>query len=185
MTLSEWGRSAHAHHLVHCQFAHIHIDVAGNVRGQALDFHFAQHLVQNAALGLDADRNAQQLDAYAHVQNLIERNALQVDVDQLVLDRLALPVHDHGFGRGLPGNFHIENRVVAALGIKDPQNLLGIHFDGNRIVAGTIQHGRNLACDAHAARGVLVELALAGLGYDNFWHFVFSFLQRSGTESSL
>ena len=59
------GQTADAHHLVHSQFAHIHIDVAGNVRRQALDFHFAQHLVQDAALGLDADRNAQQLDAHA------------------------------------------------------------------------------------------------------------------------
>ena len=59
------GQAADAQHLVHPQLAHIHIDVAGNVRGQALDFDFAQHLVQNAALRLDADRNAQQLDAHA------------------------------------------------------------------------------------------------------------------------
>ena len=107
-------------------------------------------------------------------QNLVERDALQVDVDQLVLDRLALPVDDHGFGRGLAGNFDIENCVVAGLREEDPRNLFGIHLDGNGIVPGPIKHGGNLACDAHAARCVLVEFALAGLGYDNFWHFAFS-----------
>ena len=95
-------------------------------------------------------------------------------MDQLVLDGLALPVDDHGLGGGLAGNFDIEDRVVAGLGeagsaksASDPAST------ATGIVAGTIKHGGNLACGAHAARGILVELALAGLGYDNFWHFVF------------
>jgi hypothetical protein len=37
-------------------------------------------------------------------------------------------------------------------------------------VPGTIQHGGNLAGDTHTARGILVELALTGLGYDYFRH---------------
>jgi hypothetical protein len=40
----------------------------------------------------------------------------------------------------------------------------------------SIQHGRNLARDAHATSGILVELALTGLGCDNFWHSVSRFL---------
>jgi serine protease inhibitor ecotin len=43
-------------------------------------------------------------------------------------------------------------------------------------VPGTIQHSGNLACDAHAACGVLIEFALTGLGYDYFWHSVSRFL---------
>jgi len=35
-------------------------------------------------------------------------------------------------------------------------------------VSRTIQYGGNLARNAHAASGILVELALTGLGYDNF-----------------
>jgi hypothetical protein len=62
---------------------------------------------------------------------------------------------------------------VAGLGEEDPRDLLGIDFDGNGIPAGTVDHGGNLAGDAHAARGVLVELARSGLGYDYFWHFTF------------
>ena len=78
---------------------------------------------------------------------------------------------------GLAGDFHVENRVVAGLGKEDPRNLLGIHFDGHCFVPGAVQHGRNLACDAYAARGILVELALAGLGYDYFRHFFSRFLE--------
>ena len=149
--------------------------------GQALDFDLAQYLVENAAGGLDAHRNPQQLDAHADAQGLVQGDALHVDVDQLVVDRLALPVDDHGLGRGLAGDFDIEDRVVAGLGEKNPGNLLGVHLDGHRIVPRTIQHGRNLARDAHAARGILVELALTGLGYDYFWHSVSRFLV-SGTN---
>jgi hypothetical protein len=45
----------------------------------------------------------------------------------------------------------------------------------------TIQHGGNLARDAHAASGIFVELSLTGLGYDYFWHSVSRFL-ASGTN---
>jgi len=53
-------------------------------------------------------------------------------------------------------------------------------------VPGAIQHGRNLARHAYAACGILVEFALAGRRYDDFWHDAFfSFLQKSGTEKQL
>jgi hypothetical protein len=51
-------------------------------------------------------------------------------------------------------------------------------------VSRTIQHGGNLARDAHAASGIFVELALTGLGYDNFGHSLSRFL-ISGTEVQL
>ncbi len=49
------------------------------------------------------------------------------------------------------------------------------------VVPGTIQHGGNFARNAHAARGVFVELALTGLGYDYFRHSLSRFLV-SGTD---
>jgi hypothetical protein len=69
---------------------------------------------------------------------------------------------------------------MAGLRKENPGNLLGVHFDGHGLVSGTIKHGGNLACDTDAARGVLVELALTGIGYDYFWHCVSRFL-ISGT----
>jgi hypothetical protein len=43
-------------------------------------------------------------------------------------------------------------------------------------VPWTIQYGWNPAREAHTARGVLIELALTGLGYKDFWHSVSRFL---------
>ena len=88
---------------------------------------FAQNLVQNAALFLHAYRHANQLDAALHLHRLVHRNALQVDVNQLVLDGLILPVDDHGLG-ARAGNLDIKNGVVAGLGPEDPLHLLGIEF---------------------------------------------------------
>jgi hypothetical protein len=49
-------------------------------------------------------------------------------------------------------------------------------------VAVTIEHSRNLARGANAARGILVELPLAGRCYYYFRHFSSSrFFLRSGT----
>jgi hypothetical protein len=51
---------------------------------------------------------------------------------------------------------------VAGLGVQDAQNLLGVHFDGDRLKTRAVDHGGNLAGDANAAGGILVELAIAG-----------------------
>ena len=50
---------------------------------------------------------------------LVHRNALQVDVQQLALDRLILPVDDHRLGPLAAFQSQIKNRVVAALGVQD------------------------------------------------------------------
>ena len=73
----------------------------------------------------------------------------------------------------------VEDGVVAGLGEQDPGNLLGIDFNGNGIVACSIEDGRNFSGDADAARGILVELARSGLGYDDFRHS--SLFSSSGT----
>ncbi len=70
---------------------------------------------------------------------------------------------------------------MAGLGKENPGDLLGIHFNGNRVTARSIQNRRNLAGYAHAACRILIELALTGLGYDNFRHSNLSF-PCSGTD---
>ena len=113
------GQIADAHHAEQFQVAHIHIDVVGDVGGQALDFDFAEHLVQDASGSLDSHRNAHQLDTDADLESFVHGDPLEVDVDQLVLDRLPLPVHDHGFHRRLVPQVDVENRVMPGLGEQD------------------------------------------------------------------
>ena len=68
-------------------------------------------MLQNAAFLLHANRLAFEEDGHADLQHLVHGNALQVDVQQRTLDRLILPVDNHGFG-ALAINGKIENRVV-------------------------------------------------------------------------
>src|ERR1035437_1809786 len=161
---------ADADHVKQVHVADIDIDVAGDVDGEALDFDLAQHQIEDAASSLDAHRHTEGLDSNADAQSLVEGNPLQVDVNQLVLDGLALPVDDHGLGRGLAANLHVEDCVVSSLGKENPGNLLRVNLNGHGFVTGAIQNGRNLARDAHTASSIFGELAHAGLGYDNFRH---------------
>ena len=47
---------ADAEHAVQSEVGDIDVDVVGDVGGQALDFDFAENLVEDAAAGLDAER---------------------------------------------------------------------------------------------------------------------------------
>ena len=81
---------------------------------------------------------------------------------------------------GDASDLDIEDGVVAGLGEEDPRDLLGIDFNGDGIMTCSIEDSRNLSGDTHAARGIFIELALTGLGYDDFRHSNLSFLY-SGT----
>src|SRR5581483_6859724 len=74
------------------------LNLAGNVAGQTLDFDFARNLLQNSTPLLDSDGLAFEHDGHHDRQLLVHSNALQVDVQQRSLDRLILPVNDHGLG---------------------------------------------------------------------------------------
>ena len=64
---------------------------------------------------------------------LVHGDALQVDVQQLALDRLILPVHDHGLGAFAAFDREIENGVVAGLRMQDARDLAGIERDRQRV----------------------------------------------------
>ena len=52
-------------------------------------------------------------------------DALEIDVQQIFLDRIVLPIDDH-HRRGLAARHrHIENRVVTGLAVQDPLTSLG------------------------------------------------------------
>ena len=91
----------------------------------------------------------------ANFQHLVESDALQVDVQQIALDGLILPVDDHRLGRLAASQCEIKNRVVAGLGVQDARHMPRIHADRQRIFARSIHHGRSLSATAHGARIVL------------------------------
>ena len=62
---------------------------------------------------------------------------------------------------------------------------LGSTFDGDDGLFGAIDDGGNLACNAHAARGILVELALAGVAYDFRLCHLLSFRARMQLQLEL
>ena len=172
----------HAQHSAESHVRYVHVNAAWNVSRQALNFNFTQHLVEDAALVLDAGCNARKLNRNFDANGLIQGNALQVNVQQGAPDRLILPVDDHGLGfRYLrticSTDLHVKNRVVARIRVQDSGDLLGIDFDGHGRLGRSINHGGNFAPSAHAPGGILVELALARrcCYYFLAYHLSFSF----------
>ena len=140
----------------------IDVQVARDIAREALDLDLAQNMLEDAALVLHARRNTDQLDRHRHAHHLVHRNPLQVDVQQLALDRLMLPVDDHRLGNGRAFDVQVEDGVVTGVGVQNLGDDPGVDRYRDRILSGAINNGGNLAGDANAARRILVELALAG-----------------------
>ena len=67
--------------------------------------------------------------------------------------------------------------------MQDPANLFGIDGDGHGGLLGSVHHCGNASSDAHAARYIFRELALAGRCGDDFrcaHGFLFSLLLTFG-----
>src|ERR1700679_2816801 len=109
------------------EIADIDIDVARNIARQALDLDLVHHLAQNAARALHAYGNASQLHRHRDTHGLVHRNTLQIDVQQLALDGLVLPVDDHGLGNARTLDRQIEDRVVTGIRVQNLGNNLGIN----------------------------------------------------------
>jgi hypothetical protein len=144
-----------AQHLAEREFADIGINVARDVRRQALDFDFAQHLLHDAALLFDTGGLADQKDRHIHAQHLVHGDTLQIDVEETAFDGLVLPVDDHGLGTLATIKAKVENRVVTGLGVENPRHMPRIDADRERILARTVHYRGDFAIAAHAARVIL------------------------------
>ena len=134
---------------------------ARNVARQALDFHFAQHLLQNAALLLHAGGFALQHDGHADRQLLVHGDALQVDVQQRALDGLVLPVHDHGLGAFAASTARSKIVLWPVSECRMRVTWRGSTRDRQRVLAGAVEHAGNLAAHAHPAGDILVARGVA------------------------
>src|SRR5580698_8657565 len=162
LELADSRQIGYAEGAIQSETADIQIDMAGNISREALDLNFTQHLVENAALHFDANRNAFQQYRHFHAHRFIHGNAFEVDVHELAFDGLVLPVDDHGLGLG-GADLEIEDRVVTGVRVQNAGNLLGVEFDRDRGFLGAIKDARNHTGDAYPAGRILIELALAGL----------------------
>ena len=137
-----------------------------DVAGEALDLDLVQNVQQDAAGVPDARGDADELYGDGDPHLLVHGDALEVDVQQVALDGLVLPVDDHGLAGGAAFDGEIEDGVVAGVGVKDAGDDLGVDRDGDRGPARAVKNGGDEAFAANAACVVLVELAGALFGGD-------------------
>jgi hypothetical protein len=143
--------------------------MAWYVVGEALDLDFSHDLLEDATLGLDADGDVDEGNGDGDTHHLVHGDALHVDVEELALDGLVLPVNDHGLAALAAGDLEIEDGVVAGFGVEDAGDDAGIYGDGDGGLARAVDDGRDETGHADAAGVALVELAFAGGGYDRFY----------------
>src|ERR1700684_692630 len=135
--------------------ANVHLEFLGDISRQALDFHFASHHFENAALHLHALRLAKSVhgnaDAHAHVHS----DAKEIHVEQRPADGFKQPIFHHVFFRSAVGNLHSENSVVTRLRTQNAGNMLRVHRERDRIFLSAVKNGRDHASKTRATRRAL------------------------------
>ena len=146
---------AHANVLADHQLADIDIDEIGNVQRQALDIDFPHHELEDSALDLDARSLTHTVYRNFNAQLLGQIDALQVDMQQLVADRIDQPVLQNGAG-GFPArNREIQDAVVTGLGVQHGQQRLGIERDRKGVLLFAVEHRGHTAAGPQTAGDIL------------------------------
>src|SRR5260370_18061846 len=164
LDLGIYRQVRHAQHHAEYQFGDVQFNRIGNVAGQALDFDFAPDLLQDATLRLHARGLADEGNGHVDLEFLVHRDSLQVNVRQRALDRLVLPVHDHGLG-ALTIHRKVKHRVVPGSRMQNARHLPRINTDRDRLLARAINHGRDLALTSHPA-GIIFGAGSTRLGFE-------------------
>ena len=137
------------------ELANIDDEVLRNIVRQAFDFDGASDDFEQAALHLDAGGLALGGDGNADADALGEIDALEIGVQQRVLDGIDLMVdhHDGGVFAALDGQR--EDGVVSSGAADDLENLARVDRDRNGILECSVDDGGDLARTARTARFIL------------------------------
>ena len=103
-------------------------DVCRDVRRQALDLHLAQHLIQQAALGLDADRMPSRWIGTSTIIALSIAMRFRSMCSSLPLMARTASPRSSPWPRALADR-NVEDRVVAGVRMQNAKDLLGIELD--------------------------------------------------------
>src|SRR6185436_6942921 len=98
--------------LAELQVGHVDGDPLRDVGGQTLDLQLAGDEVEDAALGLDPDRRAVDLDGDVELQRLVEGDLVEVGMEQPSLDRLDLALLEDDLAAAAP-DVEVEQGVLA------------------------------------------------------------------------
>src|SRR5215471_8865652 len=118
-------------------------ELLGNRVRKTLDFDFARHDFVQSALDLYAFWFARRQDRNTDAERLVRVDPLQIDMEQRVLHRVGLPIHDHD-RRGLAAVYRkIENRVVPGLAVEDTANFFRAYGHRDGCVRDAIDYRRS------------------------------------------
>src|SRR4029077_1274208 len=106
--------------VVDVQVGDVGFEVLRNAAGQAGDPHFAEHHLENALRVLDPDRLAHVVDGHRDLDGAVHRHFLQVDVDEVLRDRIELHVpDDRHLGVRAPLEAHPEELGAALVAVDE------------------------------------------------------------------
>src|SRR5262249_23614899 len=126
------------------QVRHVYGNVRRNVARKALDLDLAGDEVEDPALGLDADGDADDLDGDLDPDPGGHLDPDEVDVEGFPGDRVLLEVLDHDVaGQVGPGHLEQEDRVFPRSPAESVGEGLAVHADGDRGLLRAVDDGRD------------------------------------------
>jgi hypothetical protein len=143
------------------QLVDVHLDVLGNVAGQAFDFDLAADELEHAALLLDALRLALDDHRDRHLNHLVHRHAIEVGVQHFVGDRVELVSLDQHPRVAAAGQLQRDQGVGARFRVQNAQQRARVDRNRRRILCPVggraVEHRRHQPPTPRAPRFVLAD----------------------------
>ncbi len=153
---------AHVQRVADHELRHVHRDLVGDVRRQALDEERAHRMLQDAPVLLHPHRHPRHDDRHFDFDALGHGDAIEVHVDHFLGEGIDLDLADQGLHRfRLSADHEVDDQVGDGVSLHQAQELPPVELDEHRILALAVEDSGHSAVLAD-----LASRALPGAGAD-------------------
>src|SRR6185369_16133075 len=148
------------------QAREVHLDEFRQVLRKARDLELVHDVLDQAARDLHAGRDlgVDEVQRHAHVDLLVRGHALEVHVQDALLERMHLVIAQQHLSL-LAAHLEVEDRGVEGLHLQVEEQLLVVELDGERFLARAVKHAGHLVPATQTAARTR-SLHAARFGFD-------------------
>src|SRR4030095_81694 len=162
--------------------ADIDVNTLGNVAGQTFDSDLARDQFENSTIDLHPATLTSDVDRNGPSARVVQRNAVEVCMQEAVLDGINLQVFQDRIRRAGSGDVQLKNRVTSGFRTQHFLQRFWIHGNGNTPALSAVDNTRHQPLPAQPPRGILAAIIAAFSIHNNLSHKYFLLFSVGTTD---
>src|SRR5262249_10332882 len=158
---------------IEAQVADIDVNTLRDVARQTFDFDLARDQFENSTINLHSSSLSSDVDRNGHSDRDVHRNAVEVGMQEAVLDGINLQIFQDRIPRAGARDVELKNRFPSSFRTQHFLQCFWIHGNGNIPALSAVDNPRHQTLSTQPPRGILAAIIAAFSIHNNLSHKYF------------